>query len=204
MDNTQFGLLSIGLLLSLFFSSNAMMGLMRSFNRKSYEGFKKRMGIHERWIAIKLISIIFGLLLAYLLLLISQGAVLKWLIKSQFWINVINYTRWGLIILLVYFIIGVIYRYAPAVHKRWAFNTPGTILATFLSFLSTLGFSLYVDNFGKFNALYGSIGTIMLVMVIIFINSISLIVGFELNVSIHSLKKTADDRLKAETRENKR
>jgi membrane protein len=194
MDNTQFGLLSLGLMLSLFFSSNAMIGLMRSFNKKRKTGFQKRLGIHQRWIAIKLIVIIFGLLIAYLLLLISQGAILKWLIKSEFWINVIAYTRWALIILLIYFIIGFIYRYAPAVHKRWKFNTPGTILATFLSMLSTLGLSLYFDNFGKFNAVYGSIGSIMLVMVIIYVNSLSLLIGFELNVSIHSLKSIADDR----------
>jgi membrane protein len=201
MDNTQFGLLSIGLMLSLFFSSNAMMGLMRSFNKKRKTGFQRRLGIHQRWIAIKLIVIIFGLLIAYLLLLISQGAILKWLVKSEFWINVIAYTRWILIILLIYFIIGFIYRHAPAVHKRWKFNTPGTILATFLSMLSTLGFSLYFDNFGKFNAVYGSIGSIMLVMVIIYVNSLSLLIGFELNVSIHSLKAIAENREERESAE---
>lgn len=199
MDNSQFGLLSLGLLLALWFASNAMMGLMRSFNKKNI-GFQKRPGLHQRWIAIKLIVIIFGLLIAYLLLLISQGALLIWLVKDPFWIQVISYTRWILIIMLVYLIIGYIYQFAPSVHTKWKFNNPGTILATFLSILASLVFSTYVDNFGRFNALYGSIGTIMMVMVLIFVNSIALLIGFELNVSIRSLKHIASDRMEREAR----
>lgn len=200
MDNSRIGLLSLGLLLSLWFSSNAMMGLMRAFNKK-YIGFRKRVGLHQRWIAIKLISIIFSLLLAYLTLLIMQGALLRILIKDSLWVDVIAYTRWILIILLVYYIIGFIYRYAPAVQNKWKFNSPGTILATFFCILASLGFSLYVDNFGKFNALYGSIGTIMLVMALVYVNSFALLIGFELNVSISSMKHIATEREQKEKRE---
>lgn len=201
IDQSQYGLLSLGLLLSLFFSSNAMMGLMRSFNKKSNLVFQKRAGIYQRWIAIKLITIIFGLLLAYILLLFSQGALLDLIFKNEFWKKVISNTRWILIIMLVYYIIGFIYRFAPSVHKKWKLNSAGTILATFLSLLSSLGFSLYVENFGKFNALYGSIGTVMVVMIIIYVNSLSLLIGFELNVSIESLKAMVRDREQAEARE---
>lgn len=204
IDQTQYGLLSLGLFLSLFFSSNAMIGLMRSFNKKSNIGFQKRAGLHQRWIAIKLIAIIFGLLMACIFLLFSQGALLDWLIKNTFWKQIIANTRWIFIILLVYYIVGFIYRFAPAVHTRWKFNTAGTILATFLSLLSSIGFSVYVDNFGRFNALYGSIGTTMMVMIIIYVNSLSLLIGFELNVSIESLKAIARDREKAEAREASR
>lgn len=201
IDQTQYGLLSLGLFLSLFFSSNAMIGLMRSFNKKSNIGFQKRAGLHQRWIAIKLIAIIFGLLMACIFLLFSQGALLDWLIKNTFWKQIIANTRWIFIILLVYYIVGFIYRFAPAVHTRWKFNTAGTILATFLSLLSSIGFSVYVDNFGRFNALYGSIGTTMMVMIIIYVNSLSLLIGFELNVSIESLKAIARYREKSEARE---
>lgn len=72
-------------------------------------------------------------------------------------------------------------------------TTPGTILAAFLSEMATLGFSFFVNNFGKYNALYGSIGIIML-MALIFINSLVLLIGFELNVSIKSLKLIAERR----------
>ena len=97
-----FGLLSFGLLLALFFASNAMMGLMRSFN-KNYIGFAKRKGLHDRWIAIRLTVLIFGLVLGCLVILITQGAVLKSLgLRSAFWLDLIAYIRWLVIIALVF------------------------------------------------------------------------------------------------------
>jgi membrane protein len=194
IDGNKIGLISFGLILALFFASNAMMGLMRSFN-KNYIGFAKRKGLHNRWIAIRLTALIFGLVLACLILLITQGAVLKWIgVKSSFWQDFIYYVRWIVIVALVFYSIAFIYKYAPAVKKRWKLVSPGTILAAFLSVLATLGFSSFVNNFGKYNALYGSIGTIIMLMALIFINSLVLLVGFELNVSIKTLKSLAEHR----------
>lgn len=189
-----FGLLSFGLLLAWFFASNAMMGIMRSFN-KNYIGFAKRKGLHDRWVAIRLTTLIFGLVLGCLILLITQGAFLKWVgLKSPFWKGFILYTRWIFIIALVFYSISFIYKYAPAVHKKWKLVSPGSILATFMCILATLGFSEFVNNFGKYNALYGSIGTIIVLMALIFINSLVLLIGFELNVSIKSLRAIAEKR----------
>jgi len=182
LDDAKIGLLSFGFILALFFASNAMMGLMRSFN-KNYIGFEKRRDIQNRWMAIKLTSLIFLLVLGCLILLITQGAVLKLLgIQSADLREIIYY---------VYYSIAFIYKFAPAVEKRWKLISPGTILGTFLSILSTLGFSYFVDTFGKYNALYGSIGTIIVFMALIYINSLVLLIGFELNVSIKSLKSMA-------------
>jgi membrane protein len=187
-----FGLISFGLLLAFFFASNAMMGIMRSFN-KNYIGFQKRKGLHDRWVAIRLTSLIFALVLGCLILLLAQGAVLKWIgVKNAWWIEAISYIRWIFIIALVFYSIGFIYRYAPAVQKKWKLTSPGTIVATFLCLLATSGFSYYVNNFGRYNALYGSIGTIIVLMTLIFINSLVLLIGFELNVSIKSIKTMAE------------
>ncbi len=197
IDGSKIGLLSFGLLLSLFFASSGMMGIMRSFN-KNYIGFEKRKGLKMRGTAVKLTVIIFGLVFVYLILLIMQGAVLKLIVSSSALRTIIFYTRWILIILLVFFAIGFIFRYAPALEKRWKFASPGTILTTLLSLLASLGFATYVNNFGRYNALYGSIGTIMMIMALIFLNSLALLIGFELNVSIHSLKLHADERKEKE------
>jgi membrane protein len=189
-----FGLLSFGLLLALFFASNAMMGLMRSFN-KNYYGFERRAGLHNRWIAIRLTVLIFGLVLGCLVILITQGAVLKGLgLKSGFWLLLIAYVRWLVIIVLVFYSIAFIYKFAPAVEKRWRLVSPGAILATFLCIIASLGFSWFVNAFGRYNALYGSIGTIIVLMALIFINSLVLLIGFELNVSIKTLKSRAEKR----------
>lgn len=185
IDDARIGLLSFSLLLSLFFASNAMMGIMRAFNKK-YVGFMDRKQINQRWIAIKLTIILFGLFLTYLALLIMQGAFLRIVVQDDQWREVIRYSRWILIVMLLYFAIAFIYRYAPAVDKRWKIASPGTFIATLLSIISSFGFAIFVNNFGRFNALYGSIGTIMVVMALIFINSLALLIGFELNVSIKS------------------
>jgi membrane protein len=189
-----FGLLSFGLLLALFFASNAMMGLMRSFN-KNYHGFERRMGLQTRWIAIRLTVLIFSMVLGCLVILITQGAALKFFgLKSAFWLALILYLRWLLIIALIFYSIAFIYKYAPAVEKKWKLVSPGTILATFLCIIASLGFSWFVNAFGRYNALYGSIGTIIVLMALIFINSLVLLIGFELNVSIKTLKSRAEKR----------
>ncbi|MEO7265371.1 MAG: YihY/virulence factor BrkB family protein [Ferruginibacter sp.] len=198
LDESKIALLSFGLLLSLFFASNAMMGLLRSFNR-DYVGFTKRKRIHMRGIALRLTIILFGLLLAYLILLVMQGAFLKLLVSNKDWREVIFYSRWVLIVMLIFFAFAFIYRYAPAVQKRWRFSSPGAIFATVLSILASLGFAAFVNNFGRYNALYGSIGTIMMIMALIYINSLAILIGFELNVSITSLKQIAAERKLTET-----
>jgi membrane protein len=198
-DSSRIGLLSFGFVLLIFFASNGMMGLMRSFN-KNYIGFQKRTDLQTRWTAIKLTLIMMGLIFSCLLLLSLQGIVLKWMgIGSEFVRTVIKTLRWLFLLTLVFYAYGFIYKYAPAIQKRWRIVSPGSILATFLSILATVGFSLFVNNFGKYNALYGSIGTIIVFMILIYINSLVLLIGYELNVSIHSLKALADERIKHET-----
>jgi membrane protein len=191
IDNSRIGLLSFGLLLSLFFASNAIMGLMKAFNRRSYHGFETRKGLLERWIALRVTIAIFGLLLGYLILLIMQGTLLEMIVTNELLRDVISYTRWALIIGLLYLIIAFIYKQVPSVKVKWKMRSPGALLATTLSIIASFGFSIFVNNFGKYNALYGSIGTIMVIMALIFINALALLIGFELNVSIKTLKAKA-------------
>jgi membrane protein len=93
--------------------------------------------------------------------------------------------------LLIFFSIGLIYRYAPHVQKKWKIRSPGTILATFLIMLFTYLFSYWVNNIAAYNKIYGSLGSILILMFLVFVNSLVLLIGFELNVSINSLKNKA-------------
>ena len=194
-SNQQGGLLSFGFLLALYFSSNAMIGIMRSFNKMNYIGFSQRHVVHDRWVAIKLTLIVFLIILLSIVALVSRENVLTWLgIEDPIVRAIILNVRWIVIILLFFLTISFIYRYAPAVHKKWKLINPGSILATFMMIVFTMGFSYYVANFGNYNKLYGSIGTILILMLLIFFNSLVLLIGFELNVSISSLRKLADQR----------
>jgi membrane protein len=187
-------LLSLGFVLSLFFSSNAVMGIMRSFD-KNYIGFRKRNGFQRRLVALKLTSIVFILIFAGTLLMVMQGAVLKWLgVKSHLVRVILVDARWAVIVLLFFASVSFIFRHAPAVQKKWKLINPGSILAAFLMILFTIVFSYWVTHFGNYNKLYGSIGTILILMLLIYFNSLVLLIGFELNVSISSLKKIAEER----------
>lgn len=195
-------LLSLGFLLALFYSSNAVIGIMRAFD-KNYLGFKKRKMIRRRVTALQLTSVLFVLMFASLLVLIMQSSVLKLFgLKNVLVRQIIGYARWVVIVFLFFSSVSFIYRYAPFVHKRWKLINPGCILATTLMLLFTVFFSYWVNNFSNYNKLYGSISTILILMLLIYFNSLVLLIGFELNVSITHIKHEADERNKPGTSGN--
>jgi len=73
--------------------------------------------------------------------------------------------------------------------------TPGSIVATFLTMATTFIFSFWVNHFNNFNKIYGSLGTIMILMLLIYLNSLILLIGFELNLSITFLKNNRNKKL---------
>jgi membrane protein len=182
-------LLSSGLLLAIYFSSNAMMGVLRSFD-KNYPGFRKRKGLHKRKVALHLTLIVFFLIFLCILLLVGQNAVLKWLgVKGVTIRAVIDNIRWVLLILLTYYIVSFIYRHGPAVSKKWRLLTPGAIFATTLMMIATWLVSYWVNHFSNYNKVYGSIGAIFILMSLIYANSLALLMGFELNVTLSNLRR---------------
>ena len=187
IDGSKIGIISFTFLLSLFFASNAVMGLMRSFN-KNYIGFQKIKGLKKRWRALKLTLLLFGLLMICFILLLLQRNILNLIgITNMHVRHVILYGKWVFIIGLIFYSYAFIYRYAPSTKKRWKLVSPGAVIATSLSIIATIAFSAFVNNFGRYNILYGSIGTIMVLMAMIFLNSLAVIIGFEFNLSINSL-----------------
>lgn len=194
IDGSKIGLISFTFILSLFFASNAVMGLMRSFN-KDYIGFKKVKGLKKRWHAIQLTILLFSLLLLCFILLLVQSDILNLIgITNRHIRHIILYGRWVLIIAMIFYSYAFIYKYAPSTKKRWKLVSPGTIIATSLSIIATIGFSAFVNNFGRYNILYGSIGSIMVVMIMIFLNSLVVLIGFEFNLSIYSLRSIHDEK----------
>lgn len=187
-SNPRFGLLSFGFILAIFFASNGMMALMQGFEKSYAKTFKDRNALKKRLIAIGLTFQI-GILLMGAVVLIILGEFLIGLLGSYLNLAFITQVflqllRWVAIVLLFYVGISVIYRYGAATKRRFSMFSPGATLATFLCILSSLGFSFYVNEFNTYNELYGSIGAIMVLMLWIQINSLILLVGFELNASI--------------------
>ena len=193
IDGSKFGLISFTFILSLFFASNAVIGIMRSFN-KDYVGFETIKGLKKRWEAIKLTLMLFGLLLTYFFLLLLQTNILNWMgIEDVTLKQIILVSKWVLIIALIFNTFAFIYRYAPSTTKRWKIISPGAIIGTLLSIFVTIGFTSFVNNFGRYNFLYGSIGTIMVIMIMVFLNSLVVLIGFEFNLSIHTLASSKEE-----------
>jgi membrane protein len=189
------GLLSIGLVVSLYYASDAMIGLMRSFNKSlSPDSHFPRNFFHNRMVAIQLTLVLILLIIGTGVILVTQDALLRYVFKalhihsrSMKWL--FKTLRWVVIIPLFYFAIAYIYKHAPSIREKWRLFSPGTLLATILMITLSFVFSFWVNKFGTYNKVYGSIGTILILMIVIYFNALILLVGFELNVSIHSLKE---------------
>ncbi len=199
LNKPRVGLLSFGFVLAIFYSSNAMMGIMRSFNKSLIYNTKQNI-FQTRWMAIKLTALVIVFLIGSVIILVTQDELLKDILK---WMGIKNHSakwlfktlRWVIIIPLFYYTIAFIYKYAPSVQKRWKLASPGTSLATAIIIAITFLFSYWVNKFGTYNKVYGSIGTILILMILVYFNSLVLLIGYELNVSIHHLKVMAEERI---------
>ncbi len=194
----RFGLLSVGFVLAIFFSSNGMLSMMRGFSKMHQKTtFVKRNPLKKRLIAIELTFLLGLLVFAALLFIILGNTVINWLFGIIHAGGFINFTvqllRVLTMFLLFYFGISFLYRRGISTRQKMPFFTPGTMLATILSLLTSWGFALYVNNYSRYNDLYGSIGTFIVIMLWIQINAFILLIGFELNASIavnRDLKKS--------------
>lgn len=184
------GLLFFMFLATIIFSTNGIHALISAFN-VSLHTFDT-----HSWLAQRLVSLIFVFILvsllgtATILILFSKMAI-SYLAGLELFERSITYFiiimgKWLIILALIFFAISFLYYLSPAKRTRWKFFSAGSTLATILFVISSLGFSTFVNNFGQFNKLYGSIGTLIVILLWLYFNSISLLIGFELNVSIKS------------------
>ena len=197
---TGTGTLSFGLLLAIYFSSNATLTIMRTFRKSMLHiEVEDRNFIEIRISAIRLTLIIVFLIMATIMIMLTQTIVLNWItdslgIENQIINFLFNLGNILVTFLLIFMAIGMIYRYAPHVQKKWKIRSPGAILATLLIIAFTYLFSYWVNNIASYNKVYGSLGSILILMFLVFVNSLVLLIGFELNVSINSVKTIASKR----------
>jgi membrane protein len=177
------GLLSLGIFLALFFSTNGIYSLMDAFNKNDNRSFW-----HKRLIALALtvgftILLIVGFSLIVVGKLIMDFYLNQGLITEQVY-HFIIFSRWLLILLMVFVGVWLLYFYASFPKRPLRLFVPGTILVTALSLLASIGFAYYVENFAQYSKFYGSLGTIIVVMLWLYFQSLILIIGYELNHSI--------------------
>jgi len=182
------GLMSIGFIASLYVASNGVYAMITSFNRTTHVS-KRRKWYKNRLISIGLVFAI-GLvvLLSFVLIIGSEtffGFLLRnGLIEKGFMVFLLQTAKWILLIALVYIMFVVIYYYTPSEKSNFKFFSAGATLATILFLLSVYGFNFYITHFSRYNALYGSIGALIIFFLWFYLVSFILIIGFELNASI--------------------
>ncbi|MBO5963669.1 MAG: YihY/virulence factor BrkB family protein [Bacteroidales bacterium] len=197
------GLLSVGFVTSIFVASNGINAILISFNQ-THHTIEKR-----RWLKRRLMSILIVVLIPIVLIisftltggfkLLVNYLVQEGFLYSEISILMLKIAKWIVLIGIVYLAFASLYYYTPASRTHYTFFSAGATLATFLFLLTTQGFNFYIIHFSQYNALYGSIGALIIVLLWIYLNSYILLIGFELNASIaeaHILKaKESNDDL---------
>ena len=190
-------LLSFGFLAAFFFSTNGIVSIIAAFNGTIHT-IETRSWINQRLVAI-ILAIILVLLTTISVALITLSQAIMHFMVSEGYLQIdLTYYlllggKWLIICALLFFGFAFLFYLAPARKTKFRFISAGGTLATILTILTTIGFSYYINNFGQYNILYGSIGTLVVVMLSFYFNSLILLIGFELNVSIwHSRRSNSD------------
>lgn len=194
VKNQNSGLLSFGFVFALIFATNGVHTLMVAFNKSSLIS-ETRSWLRQRLVAVFL-TVLISFALIFGLVIMTIGEYIIDFLKSELrfqdsiWLYLLNLGRW-LILIIIYFVtIASLYRYGPANARKWKFFSAGSWMATILAILTFWGFSYYINNFGTYNKLYGSIGTLIVLMIWLYLNSLIILVGFELNASIDLSKRS--------------
>lgn len=186
------GLQIFGFLVTLFFVQKGINGILEAFNA-TYHSMETRQWMDRRLVAVGLVAILFVLVTLAAILLFFSNLGIKYLYMHGIIMDYGNYMllqlgKWIVILTLTFLAISFLYYLAPSRKTRWRFFTPGSILATLLSIITSIGFSYFVNHFAPFNRFFGSIGTLIAVMLWMNFNALALLAGFELNVSIRNAR----------------
>jgi membrane protein len=186
------GLLSVSFVLMFIFSTNGISAIIDGFN-STWHNIETKTWLQQRLVAVFLLVALSVLVLLSIILITMGGFLIQWMqlmgwIQSDFTLILLQVVQWLIILLLTFLSVSFLYYYAPARRRTYKFFSPGSILATALLVAGTLVFNYYVANFSQYNALYGSIGTLIIFLMWLYFNAIILLIGFELNASIKLAK----------------
>lgn len=192
------GLLSFGFFFALFVSADGILAMIKWFNR-SFHGKETRPPWQVRLLAIGLTIMLATMVTLAIALIVGSEFLFSYIKEKQilvsfFQLVLIHITRWVILLALCFTAISLLYYFGPAKKEKMRFITAGSSLATLLIVLTSVGFNFFITHFSRYNKLYGSIGTLIIILIWLFINSMVLLVGYELNVSI---RKASTRKIKA-------
>ena len=199
LHNSQSGLLSWGFLLSIYLMSNGVNAIMSGFETSQHI-VVKRAYFRQYFVALCISFLLTFILIVTVSAIIIfevfiQKTILQDMLSSQISdkISLIQLGRYVFVLLMIVFAIAVLFRFGIKQTKKRAFITIGTVFTTILIIVTSYFFGIWVVKFSKYNQLYGSIGTLLVVMFYLWINCMILLIGFELDASIAKLKHKPEE-----------
>jgi len=194
-NNKYGGLLSFGFLVSIFLMTNGINAIFGGFEysyhvtevRSVVKGYIVSLGTSLLMSVLLIVTVVFTISFKFGLDFLMQNG---WLSDQYVWLGNIRYL---IFIFMIFTTVSLLYYFGTKEGKQSSFFSPGAVLTTILYVFTFYGFGLYVEKFAKYNELYGSIGTLLIMMLFIWLNSIILLLGFELNASMTKLKNTSKD-----------
>lgn len=185
------GLLSVGVLIALFYSINGVKSVIDSFNSSSIvQDTRPVFKIYLVSLALTLFIII--LLVLAIALMIFTNVALDFLIDKGIITYGINYAlivagKWIIFYSLILFSVAFLYYLGPPRHTRMRFLSLGALATSFLMLLLIVGVGFFVKNFGTYNTVYGSVGALIALLALINLSSMLLLAGYEFNLSVKGL-----------------
>jgi membrane protein len=198
VSNQQTGLLSISFLISLYFASSGVIAIMNAFNH-SFHFIESRTSIKKQLIALLLVFILaINMIVSGAAMALSSVVLYfieaKGLISNNFTLFLLQAGEWVIILLTSLIGFSSIYYLAPAKKRIFPFVSAGSVLASFLSVITFKVFTIFIENFTNYNKFYGSLGTLVMIIVWINLTALMLLIGFELNASIYAASKNGKER----------
>lgn len=171
--------------------------MMSAFDATIHE-IDRRSWLSQRLAATYLLIILSVLLTLAVALLTGGQKLIRYLdandiIRDDFLVYILTFGKWVITIMMFFFAYSFLYYMAPARKTKWRFISAGGSLATALSILAFIGFTYYINNFSQYNALYGSIGTLLIILLLMYVMSLILLIGFELNASIYQARSALEE-----------
>ena len=187
------GLLSFGFGLAVIFSTNGVVALIDAFNA-SVHVTETRTWLMQRAVALVMMVVMVTLVTLGVSLITFTHRLMDFLVAKEIMQQgllyyAVNTGKWVAILTVFYFAYSSLYYWGPSKKSSYRFISAGATLATLLTIFITWTFGFYIDHFSRYNALYGSIGTLPIIMLMIFFNALAIIIGFELNIGIVAARK---------------
>jgi membrane protein len=191
LNNSHSGLLSTGFILSIFLMANGLNGILGGFETSKHVLVKRKFW-HQYLVALGMSLILSFLLLATIAIIVVfevviQHSIIQNVLSDQ--IPLIILGRYAFVILMILIITSILFKFGTTHDQKRVFISIGSVFTTLLIIVDSYLFGIWVIRFSKYNELYGSIGTLLIMMFYIWINCMILLLGFELNATINKLRR---------------